>query len=843
MSHGHLAAKGQLLHSRRLISQCHALADGMNMKFLYDRERRLFTIGFNVETRRLDASYYDRLASEARIASFVAVARGDVPAEHWQALGRTFRMIRNRRVLLSWSGTMFEYLMPLLIMRSFANSLLDDACHEAVLAQIDFAAKLHVPWGISEAAYSALDANRIYQYQAFGVPGLGARRGLQDDLVVAPYASALALGIKPAAVVRNFRQLSERGLRGVYGFNDSIDYTRERQTEGAHGIVAYTYMAHHQGMILVAIGNALRDNIMQSRFHADLRVRATEPLLFERIPVSPVVVQGTTRDGMPRQIGSTSSAVALSRVTTPDTPTPRTLLLGHGAYSVMVTSAGGGYSRWRDIDLSRWRTDTTRDSSGNFCYVKDIEQETVWSTAFHPTLHAASSYSVTFAPDRAEFERRDAGIGTLTEIAVSLEDDAEFRRVTLVNHSSRPRQLELTSYTELALASHNADLVHPAFSKLFIETEALPDRHALLARRAPRSAEDHPVWAAQILALPPAHDASVRTGQFETDRARFLGRGRTAANPAALDGNLSNTAGWVLDPIFSLRCGVSLAPGQHVQFVFVTAAAETREGVLALVEKYADMHATSRAFDLTRAQAQLEPRQLRVSAEDIQRFQRLAGHMLFPNAQLRASEERLRRNRLGQSRLWAFGISGDLPIALVTIGDMGDLPLVREVLTAHTYWRLRGYSADLVILNEEAGSYERPLAEELKKLVQAHAQYTPLDKPGGIFVRTVDHISSEEFTLLLASARVALVAARGSLSQQLTAMAESPKPPAALSTLRRLKEEVSTTLPFMELPFFNGLGGFTSDGKEYAIYLGPGSRTPRAVGQRIREPEFRRPGV
>jgi cellobiose phosphorylase len=838
LSRSHAEAQGLLTRAERLIADCNTLAGGINMKFLYDAERRLFTIGFNVETRRSDASYYDRLASEARVASFLAIARGDVPAEHWQALGRTFRMIRRRRVLLSWSGTMFEYLMPLLIMRNFANSLLDDACRQAVLAQIDFGAKLRIPWGVSEAAYSALDANRLYQYRAFGVPGLGASRGLQDNLVVAPYATVLALALEPIAAARNIRRLTERGLRGAYGFNDSIDYTPKRQTEGAHGIVAYTYMAHHQGMILVSIGNMLRDNIMQSRFHADLRVRATEPLLFERIPISPVLVQGTVREGTPRQIGSTPSVVALSRITTPDTPTPRTLLLGRGAYSVMVTGAGGGYSRWRDIDLSRWHADTTRDVWGSFCYVKDIEQGTTWSTAYHPTRHPSSSYSVTFAPDRAEFERRDAGIGTLTEIAVSLEDDAEFRRITLVNHSSRPRQVELTSFTELALAPHKADLVHPAFSKLFIQTESLPDRHALLAQRTPRSIEDHPVWAAHILALPLMPGAPIRTGQFETDRARFLGRGRTAANPAALDGNLTNTAGWVLDPIFSLRCGVPLAPGQRVRLAFVTAAAESREAVLALVEKYTDVHATNRAFDLTRAQAQLEPRQLRVSAEDIQRFQRLAGHMLFPDARLRASEERLRRNRLGQSRLWAYSISGDLPIALITIGDTADLPLVREVLTAHAYWRMRGFSSDLVILNEETGSYERPLAEELRKLVQTHAEYAPVDKPGGIFLRTVDHIPSEELTLLLASARVALVAARGSLAQQLTKMPESPKPPAALSTPRRFKEEISAMLPFMELPFFNGLGGFTADGKEYAIYLGPGSKTPAPWVNVFANPDF-----
>jgi len=833
-----MEASALLARAERLISQCDDLADSMNMRFLYDADRRLFTIGFNVETRRLDASYYDLLASEARIASFVAIARGDVPAEHWLALGRMFGVIGGRRVLLSWSGTMFEYLMPLLFMRSFANSLLDEACRQAVWTQIDFAARRGVPWGISEAAFSALDVNQIYQYQAFGVPGLGVQRGLEDDLVVAPYASALALVIEPRAALRNLRRLTQRGLRGAYGYYDSIDYTRQRQAEGQNGVIASTYMAHHQGMILLAISNTLFDHVMQTRFHADLRVRATEPVLFERIPVSPLLVEGTTRNGVVRQLTPTSTTTTLSRVTTPDAPTPRTQLLGNGTYTVMVTSAGGGYSRWRDIDLSRWHADTTLDAWGSFCYVKDLEQGTVWSTAHQPVRRAASHYSVTFTADRAEFERRDAGIGTLTEIAVSLEDAAELRRITLVNHSSRPRQLEVTSYTELALAPHRADLAHPAFSKLFIQTESLPERNALLAWRAPRSPQDQPVWAAQVVALPPAADTSVQNVQVETDRARFLGRGRTTENPVALEGELSNTTGWVLDPIFSLRWRGSLEPGQRVQLVFVTGAADTREGVLALVEKYADVHAANRAFDLTRAQAQLEPRQLRISGEDIQRFQQLASHMLFPNTRLRAAEKRLRQNHLGQSRLWAYGISGDLPIVLVTIGDTRDLTLVREVLTAHTYWRLRGYTADLVILNEEAGSYDQPLEQDLKKLIQLHAQYTPVDQPGGIFLRAIDHIPSDELTLLLATARVVLVAARGSLAQQLTAPAGMPKLPPTLAVSRRLKEEPSAPLPFMELPYFNGLGGFTPDGKEYAIYLGPGSQTSAPWVNVFANPDF-----
>ncbi|MDQ3702961.1 MAG: glycosyl transferase, partial [Chloroflexota bacterium] len=716
----------QLARAQRLISQTDDLASDMNMRFLYDPERKLFAIGFNVSERRMDASFYDLIASEARLGSFCSIARGDVPVEHWLALGRAYGLSGGRRVLLSWSGTMFEYLMPVLLTRSYENSLLDAAARATVAAQMDYGAKRGVPWGISEAAYGAVDVNQIYQYQAFGVPGLGLKRGLDDDLVVAPYAAALALVVTPHEAIRNLRRLARLGMRGPYGYYESIDYTPQRQPAGGGGVIVHTYMVHHQGMSLLAIDNALHGQLMQRRFHADPYVRAAEPLLFERIPVAPQISEGVTRGEAPVR-GAPVDATArggdpVSRFVTPDTPSPRTQLLANGSYAVMVTSAGGGYSRWRDMDVLRWRADTTLDSWGAFFYVKDVDQGAVWSATYQPVRRPTARYLATFSGARVEFERRDAGIGTHTEIAVSSEDDVEVRRLTLVNYSSRERHLEVTSYLELALAPHGADAAHPAFSKLFIKTEAVAGRRALLAWRTPRSSGDAPIWAAHVVALPPGAD--VTAVQYETDRARFIGRGRSTENPSAVESELSNTTGSVLDPIFSLRVRLRLQPGERVPLAFVTAAADTRERSLELIEKYRDIRASERAFELAWSQAQLEPRHLRVPAEDLQRYQQLASYMLFPNDRLRASERQLRQNHLGQPRLWGYGISGDLPILLVTIGAARDLDLVREALMAHTYWRLRGFKADLVILDEEAAGYEQPLREELRKLSQTYSQYT-----------------------------------------------------------------------------------------------------------------------
>ncbi|MHB8992453.1 MAG: GH36-type glycosyl hydrolase domain-containing protein, partial [Chloroflexota bacterium] len=819
----------------RLIARVEGLADAMNLRFLYDPKRRLFTIGYNVSDRRFDSSYYDLLASEARIASLVAIARGDVPAEHWFALGRTFGKAQGHRVLFSWSGTMFEYLMPMLLTRSYRHTLLEEALREAVGLQVDYGRQQGVPWGISESAFAATDVNQIYQYQAFGVPGLGLKRGLADDLVVAPYATVLALAVAPEAALANLRRLDGSGLRGNYGYYESIDYTWRRQPKGGHGVVVHTYMVHHLGMTLLALDNVLNSGIMQERFHSDPRVQAVEPLLFEQAPVAPLLVEATERGEAPLRL----SAVAPVELTAPlDAPAPATQLLGNGAYTAMVTSAGGGFSRWRDLDVTRWRADTTLDSHGLFCYVKDQDRGMVWSATYQPVGKPASRYLTRFSSDRVEFERRDFGIGVTTEIGVSPEDAVEVRYLTLANYSNRQRRLEVTSYAELALAPHGADLAHPAFSKLFVETEALPAENALLARRKPRSPQDPQVCALHLLAMPVSPEVAVAARGYETDRARFIGRGRSLENPLALEKELSCSAGSVLDPIFSLRCELTLDPGERVELAFVTGAAESRVAALALVEKYRDLHTAHRALEAAASQGQSAARQLGVTADDLGRFQQLAGPLLYPSARLRASERQLRRNRLGQAGLWAHGISGDLPILLVTLGDRRDMEVVREALLAHIYWRLLGFRADLVILNEEAAGYEQPLQADLMRVIQRHAPYTPLDQPGGIFLRPAERLPEDDLALLFAVARVVLVAARGPLIQQLGIPAEVTELPPPLTVGRHAGDEPSARLPFLELPYFNGLGGFTPDGREYAIYLGPGTHTPAPWVNVVANPSF-----
>jgi cyclic beta-1,2-glucan synthetase len=811
-----------LARGERLLASGRVLSASMDMGFLYNAERRLFSIGFNVSEGRLDRAFYDLLASEARLGSFVAIARGDVPVEHWFAMSRPYGAIGRRRALLSWTGTMFEYLMPLLFQRSYDNALLDKSAREAVEIQIAYGRKHHVPWGISECAFGDLDLHKTYQYQAFGVPELGLKRGLADKIVVAPYATLLAVGIAPRESVRNLKRLARLGLLGDYGYYEALDYSQPAGSEGGPAVIVRAYLAHHQGMSFLALTNFLHDNSLRRRFHADPRVRTVEPLLQERIPNLPPLHHISTRERVSSVAGIGEVTPSVSQFDTPHTATPKTQLLCNGRYGLMLTNAGGGYSRWKDFDITRWRADRTRDSWGTFCYIREADSDRLWCTTYQPTCGKVENYVTNFTLDRAVFRRVDHGIESETEVVVAPEDDVEIRRMTLINRSPRSRRLELTSYIELALAPHNADRQHPAFHKLFIRTEALPEERALLAHRRPRGSQDPPIFAAHRYTLEAAPADELR---FETDRRRFIGRGRTLERPMGALQSPGNSQGFVLDPILSLRQGVSLGPGERIQVSLVLAAGETREQVIDLMNKYGDPHAIARAMDFAWASAQLELRLLRIQPDDARRFQKLASHLLYPNPLMRSSAQRLAENRKGQAGLWAHSISGDLPIVLVAVNETRDLNLVRQLLQAHTYWRLHGLTADLVILNEEAGGYEQPLREQLEHLVQAHSAATGMDRPGGIYIRSTDLIPAEDLTLLRAVASLVMVAARGALPQQLGVLPEAPDVPVLTAGKSDLRDP-SAALPFLELAYFNSLGGFTPDGREYAIYLGPDMHTP-----------------
>ncbi|NEX22798.1 cyclic beta 1-2 glucan synthetase [Thiorhodococcus mannitoliphagus] len=833
-----------------LAQQVGELAE-MDYDFLFDETRQLMVIGYNVIERRRDGSYYDLLASEARLGSFVAIAQGQLPQESWFALGRLLILSAGEPTLLSWSGSMFEYLMPLLVMPTYDNTLLDQTYRTAVTRQIAYGKERGVPWGVSESGYNGFDVQLNYQYRAFGVPGLGLKRWLAEDLVIAPYASALALMVAPEAACQNLQRLAASGGAGPFGLFEAIDYTPSRLPRGQTSAVVRSFMAHHQGMSFLSLAHLLLDRPMQQRFASAPLFQATALLLQERIPKTPSFYSHTTGEITDIRTSGSSQESQMRVFESPNTPRPEVQLLSNGRYHVMVTNAGGGYSRWKDLAVTRWREDTTRDAWGQFCYLRDLASGDFWSTAYQPTLEQPDSYEAIFSEGRAEFRRRDHEIESYTEIVVSPEDDIELHRVRLTNRSRTRRVIEVTSYAEVVLAPPAADTLHPAFSNLFVQTEILHPQPAILCTRRPRSSGEAAPWMFHQMVL---RGAPCDAMSYETDRMRFIGRDRSLMDPAALSAGatLSGSAGSVLDPIVAIRCSMTLEPDQCATLDLVTGIGDTREIAVGLVEKYQDQRLADRVFDLAWTHSQVVLRQLNASQSDVQLFGRLASSILYTNASLRAEPSLLAQNRRGQSGLWSHAVSGDVPIVLCQIGDRANIELVHQLVQAHAYWRLKGLTVDLVIWNEDHAGYRQQLQDQILGLIAAGVEAHVIDRPGGIFIRPADQISDEDRILFQTVARAILSDSGGSLAEQLSRREPPERRVPRLHPTRGHFAEWSRGIEQVDIAsvgsgqeavdtedlpcrvssdrdgwrFDNGLGGFTPDGREYVITTAAGEATP-----------------
>lgn len=827
------------------------LALEMDFRFLYDPQRRLFSIGYNLEEGRLDHSHYDMLCSEARLASYLAISKGDVDVRHWFRLGRLCTQTAGQVSLLSWGGTMFEFLMPTLFQRNYEGSLLHQSCQAAVARQQEYGRQHKLPWGISESAFGALAVNSDYNYRSFGVPGLGLKRGLMRDMVISPYSTLIALELDPLGAISNLKRLIEEGAQGGWGFYDALDYSPERLPVGRRRIVVRCYMSHHQGMSLLALGNLLMDGPTRRRFHAHPLGRAAELLLQERVPAIAARVQPHAEETSLAPTVRVDDELVSRRVIGVDSIVPRTQLLSNGHYSTMLTSTGGGYSKCGDVALTRWRSDATRDHWGQFMYLRDLNGQRVWSATHQPTCAPADAYEVLFSIDKAEFHRRDGDIETHLEVAVSPENNAEVRQLTLTNHGSQARTIEITSYAEVVLNAQAADLVHPAFHKLFVQTEYIPEETALLAMRRQRDARQAPLWGVHVLAT---GGDGARDVEYETSRQAFLGRRRTPQRPAALDhgARLTMQTGAVLDPIFSLRCTVTIPPHQSATVAFTTAFAESREAAMSLADQYHELRGVQRAFDLAWAYSQVELRHLHLSAAKAHLYQRLASPLLYPDRSLRASADTIAANRQGQPGLWRYGISGDLPIVLLKVTKPEHAHLVSELLIAQSYWSLHRLRVDLVVLNDHPGSYLDALQEQLVTLL-AQTPRPLQEKQVGVFLLRGAQIPAEDHVLLEAVASVVLDGDRGPIGVQIErgAAAAVEKQP-RYKLLRKssppglnVQAEKPVAPPAVDwhaeihdLEFWNGIGGFAQDGREYHLLLRDGKFPPMPWSNVIANPRF-----
>ncbi|MEO6131618.1 MAG: glucoamylase family protein, partial [Saprospiraceae bacterium] len=790
--------------------------------FLFDKAQQLLSIGYHVDEHRKDPGYYDLLGTEARLGVFVAVAQGKIPQDSWFSLGRQLTNPGTDPILLSWSGSMFEYLMPLIIMPTYESTLLDQTQKAVVKRQIEYGKKRGHPWGVSESGYNMVAANLDFQYSAFGVPGLGFKRGLADDIVIAPYATMLALMVDSEEAYDNLVDLKNKGYSGKWGYYEAIDYTPSRMPRGQTEVIIKSFMAHHQGMSLLSMAYTLLNQPMQRRFEAEPQFQATLLLLQEKIPQVTTFYSPSIE--VP-DIATVTHSPQWRVINISNTPVPEVQLLSNGRYHVMVNNSGSGYSRWKDLAVTRWREDSTLDHWGSYCFIKDLETNEFWSSSHQPSLRQAESYEVIFSQGRAEFRRRDNNFETHTEIVVSPEDDVEMRRIHITNRSRKKRQIEITSYAEVVLNVPIAEALHPAFSNLFVQTEIIVPRDAIMCTRRPRSNDEQPPWMFHLMK---AHGGEVEGVSFETSRDKFIGRGNLISEPIAMQrsGDLSGSEGSVLDPIVAIRYRMTLMPHESLTMDMVYGIADARETCTGLIEKYQERHMIDRAFELAWTHSQVVLRQINANEADSHLFGRLASSIIYANASLRADAATIIKNQRGQSGLWSYSVSGDLPILLLQIEDSSNIELVEQLVKAHAYWRLKGLMVDLVIWNEDHGGYRQVLQNQILALIAPGIASDLQDKPGGIYIRSTDQISSEDRILFQTVARVIISDKLGTLEGQLNRRTPlrgvmpnfiPTKPAYAYEPVIQLRTD---------LQFFNGTGGFSKDGREYVIHTTTSQLTP-----------------
>ncbi|NBD23145.1 GH36-type glycosyl hydrolase domain-containing protein [Paenibacillus glycinis] len=818
------AANAWVGRGYELVDRLERLIVATDFRQLYDDKAKLFVLGYHADSGRRDTILYDLLASEARQTSFVAIALGQISVAHWLAIGRTAKKQGSHAALISWSGTMFEYIMPWLIMRTYPGTVWDSTYRGVVRRQIEYAQERGVPFGISESGYYAFDYQLNYQYRAFGVPGLGFKRGLEEDLVVAPYAAIMALPFATREGMRNLARLDELGARGQYGYYEAIDFTAGRLPQGESHKVIRSFMAHHQGMSLLTLANMLAPACMIDYFHADKRVRAAELLLIERIPPKSAILDrelpGKTRNGGAPRPAHNDPLREFAEV---PAPVPEANVHGNGALTTVLTETGSGFIRYNGLDLTRWREDPVMTPWGSFMYVRDVANNVSWSPSYLPCRKQADRQSVQFLKERTTFRREDDGLLTTLEVTVSAEHNAELRRLTLTNATGEARIVEVTTFMELALAAHDADKAHPAFTKLFLQTEFASEAQCLLARKRPRNEGEASIWAFHVLG---GDDGVQGEAEFETDRAAFIGRGHTLANPRGLDARLGGAVGSVADPAFIMRRRVRVEPGKQVSLTAVTGAADSREQALDIAARLSPPRQAEHTFQLAWTRSQIDLQHLHIADADAAAYQLLAGRILFASPLRPEQEVGIAANAKGQPGLWAHGVSGDRPIALARIDDTSSLPFMNKLLVGYEYLRRKGLGFDLVIWNESSGGYQQELRDALQRMIE---QYVHNQGNGaGVHIIAASAQSDEDKHLLFAAARLILHADGPSLRAQLL-----PHDPARADRTPELAPVAPPNrYPAKPAPeenaelFFNGYGGFSPDGGEYRITLRGGQHLP-----------------
>ena len=799
-----------------LISQINYLIDNTDFSILYSNEKGLFSIGFDVEANKLTDTYYDLLASEARQASFIAIAKKDVPAKHWENLSRTLTILGKYKGLISWSGTSFEYLMPNINMKRYPGSLLDESSKFMIMSQEKYAKKMGTPWGISESAFNLKDLNGNYQYKAFGIPWLGLKRGLGEERVISTYGSVLAITDEPNKVIDNLKYLEQNDMYGKYGFYESIDYTPERVPYGKKNMPVKTYMAHHQALILLSINNLINENILQERFMANPEIKAVNVLLEERMPENLVITkERKEKIEKVKYLGYDHYAERVYTKINPNIENGN--IISNEKYCTFINDKGEGFSKFKNVIVNRFK-ETSEEPQGIFFYIKNIKSKRIWTSFYQKDETKPDKYEIHFMPDQNKIIRNDENIETTVKMVLAPEQAVEIRTIELKNTGNNEEVLEVTGVLEPVISIKNQDYAHMAFNNLFLKYEILEDTKSILIKRNKRGNVD-PIYLGVNL----YSEESVGEIEYEVDKEKLYDKENSTISKMIQNSlPFSKKIGLVTDPIVALKRTVKIMPGETVKLNLVIGVSENKEEVKNMLLEYKNIENVKRVFDLSKARVEEEARYLGISGKDIVNYQKMLTLLLFQNPMKKMYIRQLPKKEYKQQELWKYGVSGDLPILLVKVKDNNDISLIKECLKAYEYFRIKNVYIDFIIINEEENTYEQYVKEAVEEEILNRNLAYLKNCYGGIFVLNKNEI--EEEGLFEFVSNLWIKSEQGDLDTNLKdkedEYLESIKNIGFDKSQEKMLPQLTENLPKIDmenLEYYNEYGGFTKDGLEYKM--------------------------
>ena len=776
---------------------------------LYNNEISLFSIGFNIAENKLTDSYYDLLASEARQASLIAIAKKDVPSKHWNSLSRTLTTIDGKKGLVSWSGTAFEYLMPNVNIKRYNGSLLDESCRFMIMSQKKYCNKLKIPWGISEAAFNLKDLNANYQYKAFGIPWLGLKRGLADDIVVSSYGSVLAITDEPKEVIKNIRILKKYNMYGKYGLYESIDFTPERLGENKKYEPVKTYMAHHQGLILLSINNLINNNILQERFHENPEIKSVDILLQEKLPEDVIITK--ERKEKVEKIKYIGNNTNYSKeINEFNDNIPCVNIISNEEYLICTNKNGTSFSKYKNLLINRYKR-TNSYAEGVFFYFKNVKNNKIWSNIYCESIE---EYKTIFTADMNETLIKNDNIKTNIKTIISPNDNVEIRNVKLSNLGSSDEILEISSILEPVLSAENQDYAHKAFNNLFLKYEKIDN--GILIKRNKRVEEKDVFLAIGFF----ANKGNIQNLEFEIDKEKLYGRLNTNIPKKIKNSEkFSNNIGLVVDPIISFRRTIKIEKQEKVELNLVISVSEDKKEAIEKLDIYKSFENVKRTFEISKVRNEENSRYLQITGKDMQIYQKILSYLLLLNPLRRLYINKYENNKFKIEDLWRFGISGDFPILLAKIEQVNDVYVIKDLLKAFRFFQNKNMIIDLVILNEEKNVYERYVKDAIfREISNLNLSYLINNR---IFVINLNEIDNSE--ILDFKANLLIETKRGNLENILLEYEEE-----YLRKYRGLDEKNKNVfieetefekynIENLDLKYDNKYGGFSEDGKEYII--------------------------